>query len=162
MQDVYAVMTKVVEGERQRLSRGGNGTGKELIAETLHARGHGAPAPSSRSTARPSPKPRWIGNSPARPRRVTLFLDAIGELTPYLQARLLHVIRTGPQVRVIAATNRDLRQAVHTGHFRGTSITASRSFTSSCRPSERTEDIPMLVAHFLRRKRPGTGRRSAA
>jgi len=102
-------------------------------------------------------------NSPAPPRRVTLFLDAIGELTPYLQARLLHVIRTGPQVRVIAATNRDLRQAVHTGTSAGTSITASRSFTSSCRPfgsAPKTFRCSWRISFAARR--PGTGRRSGA
>ena len=154
MQDVYAVMTKVVEGDANVCLEGGNGTGKELIAETLHAAGprRDRPFVALDCAAIPEASMDRQLSGPARD-GVTLFLDAIGELTPYLQARLLHVIRTGPQVRVIAATNRDLRQAVHTGHFRGDlyyGIAVVHVELPALR--ERTEDIPMLVAHFLRRK----------
>jgi len=154
MQDVYAVMTKVVEGDANVCLEGGNGTGKELIAETLHAAGprRARPFVALDCAAIPEASMDRQLSGPARD-GVTLFLDAIGELTPHLQARLLHVIRTGPQVRVIAATNRDLRQAVHAGHFRGDlyyGIAVVHVELPALR--ERTEDIPMLVAHFLRRK----------
>jgi len=154
MQDVYAVMTKVVEGDANVCLEGGNGTGKELIAETLHAAGprRARPFVALDCAAIPEASMDRQLSGPARD-GVTLFLDAIGELTPYLQARLLHVIRTRPQVRVIAATNRDLRQAVHAGHFRGDlyyGIAVVHVELPALR--ERTEDIPMLVAHFLRRK----------
>lgn len=92
----------------------------------------------------------------------TLFLDEIGELHIDLQAKLLRVLELGQfiklgdtktthvDVRIIAATNRDLTSEVQAGHFREDLLYRLNTFTIPL-PSlrERTEDIPELAAHFL-------------
>jgi len=154
MQDVYAVMTKVAEGDANVCLEGENGTGKELIAEALHAAGprrHRPFVTLDCATITDVSMDQQLSGSLRD--GVTLFLDGIADLTPPLQGRLLHVIRTGPRVRVIAATTRDLRQALHDGRFRGElyyHVGVVHVELPALR--ERTEDIPMLVAHFVRRK----------
>ena len=93
----------------------------------------------------------------------TLFIDEITELAPHLQAKLLRVIQTGeftmvggsqPQrvnVRIITATNRDLRQAVAKRLFREDLYFRIAVIRIAIPPlRERRDDIPLLVAHFLR------------
>ena len=93
----------------------------------------------------------------------TLFIDEITELAPHLQAKLLRVIQTGeftmvggsqPQrvnVRIITATNRDLKQAVAKRLFREDLYFRIAVIRIPIPPlRERREDIPLLVAHFLR------------
>jgi len=154
MQDIYDVMTRVAEGDANVCIEGECGTGKELIAEALHAVGPRRDRPFVTLDCAAIPDVAMDRELSGHVRAgVTLFLDGIGELTPHLQARLLHVIRTEPQVRVIAATNRDLRQAIHDGRFLGDlyyCIAVVHVELPALR--ERTEDIPLLVAHFLRRK----------
>ena len=93
----------------------------------------------------------------------TLFLDEIGELTPELQIRLLRVLQDGTferlgstrtikvDVRIIAATNRDLIAQVRDGHFREDLFYRLNVFPISIPPlRDRREDIPMLVWSFVR------------
>ena len=154
MQDVYAVITKVAEGDANVCIEGENGTGKELIAETLHAAGPRRDRPYVTLDCAAIPEGSMDRQLSGHLRDgITLFLDGIGELTPLLQAKLLHVIRTGPQVRAIAATNRDLRRAVRDGRFRGDlyyRIAVVHVELPALR--DRKEDVPLLAAHFLRRK----------
>lgn len=94
----------------------------------------------------------------------TLLLDEVGELAPALQAKLLRVLQEGElqrigesrvrkiDVRVIAATNRDLEQEVQQGHFRADlyyRLSAVRLVVPPLR--ERLEDLPLLAEHFLDR-----------
>jgi DNA-binding NtrC family response regulator len=94
----------------------------------------------------------------------TLFLDEIGEMPPQLQSKLLRVLesrtfrRVGGQaditvdVRVVAATHRDLQRAVAEGRFREDLYYRLNVVPISMPPlRERSEDIPMLAEHFLRR-----------
>jgi two-component system response regulator HydG len=94
----------------------------------------------------------------------TVFLDEIGELTIDLQAKLLRAIqekeirpvgstkRVGINVRILAATNRDLEQAVAAGTFRRDLYFRLNVLTLRIPPlRERRQDIPLLVAHFLER-----------
>ena len=154
MQHVYAMMTKVVESDANVCLEGENGTGKELIAERLHGAGprYGRQFVMLACAAVP--------RLPAGTRLfddirdgVTLFLDGPGELAPDLQARLLHVIRMGSDIRVIAATKRGLRRAVHEGRFREDlyyRIAVVHVELPALR--ERPQDVPLLASHFLRRK----------
>jgi transcriptional regulator with PAS, ATPase and Fis domain len=95
--------------------------------------------------------------------RGTIFLDEIGEVTPPLQVKLLRVLETGVfrrvggtadvrvDVRVIAATNRALENMMQAGAFREDLYYRLNVFTVPIPPlRERREDIPLLVAHFIR------------
>ncbi|MEK7314777.1 MAG: sigma-54 dependent transcriptional regulator [Candidatus Eisenbacteria bacterium] len=95
--------------------------------------------------------------------RGTIFLDEIGEVTPPLQVKLLRVLETGifrrvggtadvrVDVRVIAATNRALENMMQAGAFREDLYYRLNVFTIPIPPlRERREDIPLLVAHFIR------------
>jgi len=94
----------------------------------------------------------------------TIFLDEVGDTSPDAQAKLLRVLETGRfrrvgstseisvNVRVVAATNRDLRQASTRGHFREDLYYRLATFTLAIPPlRERREDIPLLVEHFIGR-----------
>lgn len=93
----------------------------------------------------------------------TLFLDEIGEIPPPIQAKLLRVLETGQfrrvgsncdltaNVRIVAATNRDLKQMSENGEFRADLYYRLEAFTIYTPPlRERREDIPFLVEHFIR------------
>jgi len=95
----------------------------------------------------------------------TLFLDEIGEIGPALQAKLLRVLETGrfrrvggtadlrADVRVVAATNRDLLRAVREGQFRADLYYRLSAFVIEVPPlRERRDDIPLLVRHFAARR----------
>jgi DNA-binding NtrC family response regulator len=93
----------------------------------------------------------------------TLFLDEIGEIPPAIQAKLLRVLETGKfrrvggtrdltaDVRIVAATNRDLKAMSEKGEFRADLYYRLEAFTIYTPPlRERREDIPFLVEHFIR------------
>jgi formate hydrogenlyase transcriptional activator len=93
----------------------------------------------------------------------TVFLDEVGELTPELQGKLLRVLEDGcvervgattnlkVNVRIIAATNRDLDQDIHGGRFRQDLFYRLNSFPLTIPPlRDRKTDIPVLVEHFVR------------
>lgn len=95
----------------------------------------------------------------------TLFLDEIGEIEPALQAKLLRVLETGQyrrlggvkdlraDVRIVAATNRDLSRLSKEGHFRADLYYRLSAFTLRIPPlRERLQDVPELVEHFLARR----------
>ena len=94
----------------------------------------------------------------------TIFLDEVGDASPDIQAKLLRVLESGRfrhlggteeitvDVRVVAATNRDLRQAIARGHFREDLFYRLATFTVEIPPlRERREDVRLLVEHFTER-----------
>lgn len=101
----------------------------------------------------------------------TLFLDEIGEMSSYTQAKLLRVIQEGEferlggsqtlktNVRIIAATNRDLRRAVDDGEFRADLYYRISSFPLHMPPlRERKNDIPLLAEHLVRKHAKSMGK----
>ena len=168
---------------------GETGTGKELIARALHARSgrNGRPLIAVNCAALPPTlieselfgheKGAFTGATQARPGRFeladggTLFLDEIGDLDPALQAKLLRALQEGEvqrlgsprltkvDVRVIAATNRDLDTAMREGRFRSDLYYRLGVFPIEV-PAlrERREDIPLLVWHFIQSRQRSLGR----
>jgi two-component system response regulator AtoC len=164
------------------LLRGETGAGKELMARYLHARSARAPGPFIDLNCSAIPEQllesMLFGHEKGAFTDAkhfkkglfdladggTLFLDEIGEMSPTLQSKLLRVLegrsfrRVGGHadiavdVRVVAATHRDLPKEVAEGRFREDLFFRLNVVVVEMPPlRERTEDIPVLAAHFLER-----------
>jgi two-component system, NtrC family, response regulator AtoC len=186
IQDVLRVVSRLKDIRTPVLITGESGTGKELIARAIHFRGPLAPMPfvavdcgSLVPTLMESElfgheKGAFTGALKSKPGLFyaanggTIFLDEIGELPLELQAKLLRVLqekeirpvgsneKLAVDVRVIAATNRDLEAAYRAGAFRK-DLYFRLNVVSVNLPSlrERRSDIPQLVHCFLDRYAPG-------
>jgi formate hydrogenlyase transcriptional activator len=181
---------KVAPMDSTVLILGKTGTGKELVARALHRRSKRANRPFIRVNCAAIPQSliasELFGHEKgaftgALQRRVgrfeaanggTLFLDEVGELPMETQIALLRVLqekeleRVGSShpvsidVRVIAATNRDLRAAVAAGTFRADLFYRLNVFPIKVPSlSEREEDIPLLVEYFVARYSKDSGKR---
>lgn len=159
---------------------GETGTGKELVARAVHSRSRrkdralikvdcaSLPSGLVESELFGHMKGSFTGAHESRPGRFeladtgTIFLDEIGELSPSLQAKLLRVLQEGEiqrigsrhvksvDVRVIAATNRDLKREVDEGRFRADLYYRLNVFPIQLPPlRHRREDIPLLTAYFI-------------
>ena len=169
---------------------GETGTGKELIARAIHSTSRRADRPFIKLNCAALPagiveselfgheKGAFSGAVQRREGRFelanggTIFLDEIGELPLDVQAKLLRVLqeqefeRVGSSktlqvdVRVVAATNRDLRKAVREGEFREDLYYRLAVFPIDLPPLRaRAEDIPLLVQYFAQKYAPRVGRR---
>jgi transcriptional regulator with GAF, ATPase, and Fis domain len=174
------------------LITGESGTGKEVVAAALHAAGARASRPMVAVNCAAVPaallesemfghaKGAFTGAVAHRVGRFeqahqsTIFLDEIGDTPPELQAKILRVLQekeiqkigsSTPQkvdVRVLAATNRDLREEMSAGRFRHDLFFRLRVIPLHIPPlRERPEDIPPLVDHFLEKicRREAIGRK---
>jgi DNA-binding NtrC family response regulator len=180
MQSVFSLIARVAETDSTVLILGESGTGKELVARTIHFNGPRAEKPLISVNCGAIPETlleselfghergAFTGANSTRIGRFelahggTIFLDEIGEMSPLLQVKLLRVLqqrcfeRVGGtktvhvDVRVIAATNRDLDQAVRDGRFREDLYYRLNVIPVVVPPLRaRADDIPLLVDHFL-------------
>jgi transcriptional regulator with GAF, ATPase, and Fis domain len=180
LQKVLAHVFKVAATDATVLVTGETGTGKELVARAIHRRSHrssrafvcvncaAVPRDLIASELFGHEKGSYTGALQRRIGRFelanggTLFLDEVGELPLGTQVALLRVLqerefeRVGgtrsirTNVRVIAATNRNLQEAVHSGAFRSDLFYRLNVFPIAMPPlRERREDIPALVEHFV-------------
>lgn len=182
MMSIFELIKSIAPINTTTLIRGENGTGKELVARAIHQISDRREAPfiAVNCTAIPETliESELFGHEPgaftgAQKRKIgkferantgTIFLDEIGDISPAMQLKLLRVIqekefeRVGGteivkvNVRIIAATNRDLEEAMEKGDFR-----PDLYYRLNVIPVEmpalrdRPDDIPLLVEHFLRK-----------
>ncbi len=182
MQEIYKLIGQIAEKDVSILIAGESGTGKELVARAIYHHSFRKEKPFIAINCAAIPESlfeselfghergaftgaerTYIGKL-ERCDKGTLFLDEIGEMSPALQAKLLRVLQEGEierlgssqsikvNVRVIAATNKDLEKEVQTGGFREDLYWRLKVISIDL-PAlrERTEDIPDLVNYFLPR-----------
>ncbi|HEX2203149.1 MAG TPA: sigma-54 dependent transcriptional regulator [Longimicrobium sp.] len=183
MQPVLRMMERVGPSDAAVLVTGEHGTGKDVVARWLHASSPRAPKPmvavNAGAIAEGVFESELFGHvkgafTDARADRAgafeladggTLFLDEIGTMPHEQQAKLLRVLQTGEfqrvgatrtrraDVRVVSATNLDIRRAVAEGRFREDLLFRLNTVEIHLPPlRERREDIPPLATHFLRRQ----------
>src|SRR5262245_31901300 len=189
MQQVRALIARVAPTDARVLITGESGTGKELVAAAIHAASGRRDRPFIRVNCAAIPRDlvesEMFGHergafTGAAERRIgrfelahtgTLFLDEVGDLGAEAQAKLLRAIeakeieRVGGgkpikiDVRIVAATNKDLTRAVTDGGFREDLLFRLNVITLPLPPlRERPSDIPALVRHFAALHRMRTGR----
>ncbi len=182
MQDVYRVIARVVSNDLTVLVSGESGTGKELVARAIHDLGPRRSGPFVAINMAAIPRElieaelfghergAFTGAAQRNAGRFeqaaggTLFLDEIGDMPIEAQTRLLRVLQQGEfttvggsrtiraDVRIVAATNRDLQQAVTSGVFRE-DLYYRLNVVPVTLPAlrERRQDIGLLARHFLDR-----------
>jgi len=180
IRQVLAVLEKVADSPSTVLITGESGTGKELVARALHEGSSRRERPFITINCAAIPKDlmeselfghekgAFTGATTSKPGRFeladtgTLFLDEIGEIPPEMQVKLLRVLQESEfervggiktihvDVRLIAATNRDLRQAIQEGRFREDLFYRLNVVPVALPPlRERLDDIEPLVEHFI-------------
>ncbi|MBU1276819.1 MAG: sigma-54 dependent transcriptional regulator [Proteobacteria bacterium] len=182
MRRLKETMALVAPSQATVLITGESGTGKEVVAQILHQNSTRAKGPLIKVNCAALPenlleselfgheKGSFTGATSRREGRLaaadggTLFLDEVGEMTPALQAKLLRALQEGEyspvgsdrtfhaDVRVIAATNRDLAAAVSAGAFREDLYYRLNVVNLAMPPlRERGQDVLLLAEIFLRR-----------
>ncbi|WP_439580194.1 nitrogen regulation protein NR(I) [Elioraea sp.] len=180
MQEIYRTVARVTTTDLTVMITGESGTGKELVARALHDYGarRGAPFVAVNMAAIPRElieselfgheRGAFTGALQRNQGRFeqanggTLFLDEIGDMPPEAQTRLLRVLQEGEfttvggrtpirvNVRIVAATHRDLRALIRQGMFREDLFYRLNVVPMRLPPlRERIEDIPLLARHFL-------------
>ena len=180
MQSLYALMDKIKFADSTVMIQGENGTGKELIAKSIHYNSHRKDKAFViqncsafndnllESELFGHIKGSFTGALKDKKGlfemadKGTFFLDEIGDTSPQMQVKLLRVLQEGTftpvgstemrkvDVRIVAATNRNLREMVEQGTFREDLYYRLNVINIRVPPlRERKEDIPLLVEHFL-------------
>ncbi|HXH06336.1 MAG TPA: sigma-54 dependent transcriptional regulator [Vicinamibacterales bacterium] len=190
IQEVIRTIELVAQSRSTVLITGETGTGKELVARAIHDRSAQREMPLIKVSCAAIPetlleselfghvKGAFTGAVATKKGKFALadggsiFLDEIGTMSPPLQAKLLRVLQEREfeplgsersqkvDVRVIAATNRDLRQLVAEGKFQEDLYYRLNVIPIALPPlRERREDIPLLVEHFIAKHAQRAGRR---
>jgi two-component system, NtrC family, response regulator AtoC len=180
--DLYAVLERVADTPTTVMITGESGTGKELVARALHEHSSRKDKPFIKVNCAAIPKElieselfgyergAFTGAVASKPGRFelanggTLFLDEVGEIPVEMQVKLLRALQESEfervggiktirvDVRLVAATNRDLKKLLAGGNFRE-DLFYRLNVVPIRLPAlrERTSDIPLLVEHFLRK-----------
>jgi len=192
MQGIFDMIQKVAQYKSTILITGESGTGKEVVARALHYHSDRSQAPFMPVNCGAIPEnlleSELFGHSKGaftdaiRTKKGlfeeadggTLFLDEIGELPPQLQVKLLRVLQDGEirrvgeakaiqiDVRIVAATVKDLVKEVNEGRFRDDLFYRLNVVPVHIPPlRERREDIPLLVTHFIKKHTQSLGKNVA-
>ncbi|MFH0988780.1 MAG: sigma-54 dependent transcriptional regulator [bacterium] len=184
--DMLALASRVAPTDSTVLIQGASGTGKEVIAHFLHTNSPRKENPfvalSCVSIPESLIESELFGHEKGAftdaiamkqglveiANSGTLFLDEVAEISPMIQPKLLRFLQTGEfrrvgsnksmkaDVRLISATNKELRQEVATGRFREDLLYRLNVITLNLPPlHERKDDIPALIEHFLKLRFPG-------
>ncbi|MCS6952124.1 MAG: sigma-54 dependent transcriptional regulator [Bryobacterales bacterium] len=190
MQEIFATILRVAPTRATVLLAGESGVGKDLIARVIHYHSPRRDRPFVKINCTAIPenlmeselfgyeKGAFTGAVTSKPGKFeladtgTVFLDEIGDVPPSIQVKLLRVLqerefeRLGSNktrhidVRIIAATNQDLRAALEQGTFREDLYYRLNVVPINIPPlRERKEDIPFLAEHFVRKLAPELGSR---
>ncbi len=182
MMKLFEILPQVADSDSTVLVEGASGTGKELFARAIHDLSPRQAKPFVAISCGALPDTlleselfgykagAFTGARQDKPGRFaladggTVFLDEIGDVSPAMQARLLRVLQEHTfeplgsvepvqvDVRVVAATNKDLTRLARKGAFREDLLYRIRVISFELpRLSDRREDIPLLIAHFLAR-----------
>ena len=186
MKEIYRLIAQVAPTDSSVLVLGESGTGKELVARSIHARSQRREGPFVAISCPSIPRDlieselfghergAFTGAVTARQGKIelaeggTLFLDELGDMPLATQAKILRFLqerefqRVGGRknlrvnVRLLSATNRDIKAAMERGEFRE-DLYYRLNVVPLRMPSlrERREDVPLLVEHFLRLLPPG-------
>jgi len=191
MQRIYTLIQRTAPSEGRVLITGENGSGKELIARAIHQNSKRKAGPFVKLNCAAVPhelieselfgheKGAFTGALTARRGKFelahegTLFLDEVGDMPPSMQAKLLRVLQEGEfervggaetmkvDVRVIAATNKDLEKEISHGKFREDLYFRLNVVQIHAPPlREHREDVPALVESFLEESCRKNGRRT--
>jgi transcriptional regulator with PAS, ATPase and Fis domain len=189
MREIFALIPQVAESDVSVLVTGPSGTGKELVAQAIHDLSPRQSSPFIRVNCGALPdtlleselfgymKGAFTGAVTDKLGRFqqadggTLFLDEIGDISPAFQVKLLRALEEGEiqalggtktikvNVRLIAATNRNLDDMVTAGSFREDLYYRIRVVPIALPPLRRRQkDIPLLVSHFIKLTAARTGR----
>ncbi|MFQ5543133.1 MAG: sigma 54-interacting transcriptional regulator [Nitrospiria bacterium] len=190
MKEIYDLIPKIAKTNATVLIEGESGTGKELVAHSIHQYSKREDKPFIRvncaALAESLLESELFGHirgafTGAITHKLgrfeladggTLFLDEIGEISPATQVKLLRVVQEGEfekvgdarrmkvDVRLIAATNKNLKKAVEIGEFREDLYYRLKVVPISLPPlRKRKDDIPLLVKHFIDRFNRETGKK---
>ncbi len=193
MLEVYKLMARIAAGSATVLIQGASGTGKEVLARAIHLHGPRASSPFVAVNCAAIPenlleselfgheKGAFTGAIARKTGRFeqaaggTIFLDEVSDMSLLLQAKILRAVqereieRVGGgesipvDVRVIAATNRDLREAIQAGRFREDLYYRLAVVTVRLPPlADRGDDLLLLVSHFAAEFGQRYGKRIAA
>ncbi len=180
MQDVFHLVDRIIETRVSVLIQGGSGTGKELVARAIHYNGPLKDKPFAAENCAALPeslleselfgykKGAFTGADRDKKGLFeianggTLFLDEVGEMSENMQKKLLRVLQEGEirpvgdkeykkvSVRLLSATNKDLKKQMEKGRFREDLYYRINVVTINLPPlRDRREDIPLLVNFFL-------------
>lgn len=181
MQKIRAQVAQVAKVDIPVLLLGESGAGKEVLARLIHKLSNRSGRPMMKVNCAALPLElleselfgyeagAFTGATRSKPGLLelcdkgTIFLDEIGEMSPVLQAKLLHVLQDGKfsrlggrttlrsDFRVIAATNINVKEAIDSKTFREDLYYRLNAFTINIPPlRERREEIPLLIKHFIR------------
>jgi transcriptional regulator with GAF, ATPase, and Fis domain len=190
MMELFRLLDRVTETDLPVVIQGDSGTGKELVARAIHFNGPRSSGPFVGENCSAIPetllesvlfghvKGAFTGADRDRKGLFevasggSLFLDEVGDMSPAMQTKLLRVLQDGEvrrvggsrtfatDVRIITASNRDLKTLVEKGTFREDLYYRLNVIRIQIPPlRERREDIPLLVEHFLKKHAPDRPRR---